>query len=416
MRFVRLATLLALMGLMVLGATVASADMLVVTPVTSEGWVITPADGTNAPGFSDFVTNPQILAPLGDGAYRVRIEGANQKTTFKRTDYVGVLLSDITTFSYQYLTISPAQLNTYYVNFYLNVDSLGDTDADHELRLDMALPVGALAAWTTVDALTAPYAFATRGGFTTTLVGTVTLADVIAAHPTATVAAAFGQVGNGGLRLNIGDTASSYLNYDGFLDNVNITAAGVAHTWDFEGEPGVVAGTELVLNGSFETVDALTTSGVADWNLSALAKGNQDCTQASDGSCSYLLNGKRAGVLSQKIIGADVEVGDLLEFSAALKGKNVVPSGVTVFAQVKYVNGLKFKALLVEPAGTFVFTPFTSSLGIFGDVSKLKVVAKVVPGAGKLWVDEVSLVLVKDGLRDTGGAPSGLLPLPAAAQ
>lgn len=406
-----------LIACLVLAATpVALAADVVVTPTNSQGWVITPADGTNAPGFSDFVTNPQILPPLGIGAYRVRIEGANQKTTFKRIDYVGTLLSDITTFTYDYLTISPAQLNPFYVNFYLNIDSIGDTDADHEMRLDMTLPAGPLGAWTTVDAIDASYVFAVRGGFTTTLAGTVTLADVIAAHPNATIAAAFGQFGNGGLRLNIGDTASSYLNYDGFLDNVIITAADVTNTWDFEGEAGTPAGTELVLNGGFETADALSSSGVADWKLSATAKGKQDCTVAADGTCSFVLTGKRIGKLSQKIIGANVEVGDLLEFSASVRGKNVVPSGFSLYAEVKYVNKLKFKAILPLTAGTTAFANQDSSLGIFGEVAKVSVVFKANVGAGKAWIDQVSLVLIKDGLRGTEAAPEGLLPVPAAAQ
>lgn len=503
--------------LLLLGGTV-SADTNVVTAANPQGWNIVPGAGTNVPGFSGFVSSPLFPPPLGTGAYRVRIEDANQKTVLGRFDLNGYLLADITEFSYDVIALG-TNVQPYYANIYLNADA----DPDHELRLDTNLPALTPFTWTTIDGMTAQYLVSTRGGYVYSGPNPGTLAQIAAAEPNATIVDAFGQPGNPGFRLNMGDTASSYVGFDGLIDNVRLTVNGYgSEVWDFEelgsvlqaaggqfqstptgtgfaaelvalvtdsgGSPianipvtftaptsgasasfsgpistvtvltdasGIamsgaltansIAGTywvtatiandptvpgvfypltntgsavtpvetELVTNGSFEIADTGQSSGVADWKLATGGKGVQDCTIATDGACSYRLKGNNASILKQKITSPPIAPGDLLRFSASVQGKNVVPALVSAVAQIKYINGLKFKALLLIPAGTFPFAHLESSLGVFGDVNKVIVKLTVKAGGGKVWFDEVSAIVVEDGLRDARQA-DGVLPAPPA--
>lgn len=517
MRSHRLFALVVLAAVLAVLSGTVLADTNVVTAANPQGWAIIPAPGTNAPGFSGFVSSPQFPPPLGTGAYRVRIEGSNQKTIFGRFDLNGYLLSDFTEFTYDVIGLG-TNFQQFYANIYLDVTG----DAVPDLRLSMVAPPSVLA-WGTIDGLTTLYYVSTYGGYTYSGPNPGTIAQIVTAEPTATIADAFGQPGNPGFRLNMGDTASSYVGFDGMIDNVRLTVTGYgSEVWDFEelssslqvaggqfqstdvntafgsaltvtvrdsgGAPVVnvpvtfsaptsgasatftggvtsvtaftdVAGvassgpvtangtagsylvdawiandssvpgvlfqltntggtvtpteTELVLNGSFETVDIGQSSGVADWKLNTGGKGKQDCTKFSDGACSYRLKAKNVTSLKQKIVAPPMEAGDLLRFSASVEGKNAVSSLVSATAKVKYVNGTKFSVVLAIPDGTFSFASLESSMGIWGDVKKVIIKLTANPGGGKVWFDEVSAVVVEDGLRDARGA-GGVLPPPAA--
>ncbi|NOG50200.1 MAG: hypothetical protein HND48_12815 [Chloroflexi bacterium] len=126
-------------------------------------------------------------------------------------------------------------------------------------------------------------------------------------------------------------TAGSYL-VDAWIAN-DSSVPGVLFQLTNTGGTVTPTETELVLNGSFETVDVGQSSGVADWKLNTGGKGKQDCTKFSDGACSYRLKAKNVTSLKQKIVAPPMEAGDLLRFSASVEGKNAVSSLVSATAR-----------------------------------------------------------------------------------
>lgn len=197
----------------------------VVAPADLAGWLIGPFP-LGADVDAGFETGP-ATPPFGTGSYFTSIPDPGEKIILLRNDYHDLPLSGLTALSY-WTWIDPAATNTnnWYVNLY--VDANGDGSS--ETRLDYVPPSGVVmtGVWQQWDAFT--------GTWNVNTGGTSTLADFLAANPTARINA-FDTPDGGAIRFNMGDTASSYVGFDGNLDGIRIAHDAVGDTtWDFEVE------------------------------------------------------------------------------------------------------------------------------------------------------------------------------------
>ena len=211
--------LVSFLGLLFLGTPIVA--QTVITPDSLDDWLIGPF-GTPPP--VDFVQGPDT-PPFGTGSYETEIVVASSKIILLRTDYHDLPLADLTALSY-WTYVDPVATNTnnWYVNLYVDADGDGSWDE----RLDFVPPPAMVVQglWQFWDAH--------AGTWTTSGGGPTTLADFLLANPNARINAFDPPLG-GAIRLNMGDTASSYVGFLGNLDGVRIAVNGVGdETWDFE--------------------------------------------------------------------------------------------------------------------------------------------------------------------------------------
>lgn len=195
-----------------------------VTPADPAGWLIGPfplvADVDF--GFEEGPGTP----PFGSGSFFTAIPDPGEKVILLRNDYHDLPLANLTALSF-WTYIEPAATNTnnWYVNLYLDVD--GDSTYDG-VRLDFVPPSGSVVTgvWQQWDAFT--------GTWNVNTGGTTTLASFLASNPDARLNA-FSAPDGGAVRFNMGNTASSYVGFDGNLDGTRIAHSDVGNTtWDFE--------------------------------------------------------------------------------------------------------------------------------------------------------------------------------------
>lgn len=225
---VRIARLVAAgMALIAFLATApAAVAQTVVTPGNLEGWLIGPFPPMADPPFG-FEAGPG-MPPFGTGSFFTAVPDPMEKVILARNDYHDLPLANLTALSF-WTYIEPAATNTnnWYVNLYFDVD--GDSTYDG-VRLDYVPPSGMVmtGVWQQWDAF--------AGTWNVNTGGTTTLADFLASNPNARLNA-FSTPDGGAVRFNMGDTASTYVGFDGNLDGVRIAHSDVGDTtWDFEVE------------------------------------------------------------------------------------------------------------------------------------------------------------------------------------
>ena len=237
-------------SLVFITSSIAAAQPVVVTPDDLAGWLIGPF---GAPPTAEFVDGPGA-PPLGNGSYRTQIAVAGSKIILGRNDYHGALLSDLTAFSYwTYVDPGASNLNNWYVNLYLDADD----DGMYETRLDYVPPPAQVTTgvWQSWDAMAGDW-IVNPGGATTSL------ADFLTANPNARFNA-FDNPLALAVRFNMGDTAASYVGFDGNLDGVRIAVGGVGDgEWDFERVQSVVAIPTLSGIGLVAVAVALLAAGL----------------------------------------------------------------------------------------------------------------------------------------------------------
>ena len=193
-----------------------------VTPSSMEGWLSGPF-GT--PPVSGFVEGPNS-PPLGTGSFEAQILVPASKIILGRTDLHDQRLDQLTALSFwTYIDPAAANTNNWYINLYFDAD--GDGSFDN--RLDYVPPGGAVVTgvWQQWDAFTGDWR-------DTGAAANTTLADFLTANPDARFNAFDDPLGLA-LRFNMGDTAASYVGFDGNLDGVRLGLTGVGDTqWNFE--------------------------------------------------------------------------------------------------------------------------------------------------------------------------------------
>ncbi|MFQ3534805.1 MAG: hypothetical protein SNJ58_02920 [Aggregatilineales bacterium] len=220
LRYIRL--LLAIAPVFVSLSAVSTAHAaLVVHPGNLQGWIIGTVAPTGMPAFADFVNGPGA-PPLGTGSYRVTIAASNTKRQMGRTDYNDTPLNGLNiSYSTHRLGANP---NDWYVNVYINATGAPGLA---NCRLDFAPNAGSVGSWITHNAMSALNGWYSSG-MCTTLVN-VSFATVLSTFPSAVLRAPF-VAGAPAIIFNMGDTAASYVGYDGAIDAITINGT----TWDFE--------------------------------------------------------------------------------------------------------------------------------------------------------------------------------------
>jgi hypothetical protein len=179
-------------------------------------------------------------------------------------------------------------------------------------------------------------------------------------------------------------------------------------------------GIELVTNGGLE-------EGTNGWTFSPRAK--RKCGAAGDGSdCAFKLlaktNAQQRG-LATILATTDTDLGDVLQVSVAVKTKKANRQRVLMVV-VNYVNptaGAKANgkdkfALFVEQATTG-FETFSENFVLAGEIQGGRIVVANTLPVGKLFVDDVSVLLLPIGTTpraegENTRSADGLLPPPAA--
>lgn len=176
-----------------------------------------------------------------------------------------------------------------------------------------------------------------------------------------------------------------------------------------------VSDTELLVNGSFENAGA-SNKTAAGWSDNKLFNAKRKCNKAGkppvaySGQCAFMFK-SQAGVssaITQSPSAAAISSGDILTFSAALNGSKLAAGAGKLQAKVIYANGTKTKLSPTVPHGTYPYTFQIDSATVTGIPTKVKVKVSVKPGGGKLFVDDVSVLLSPGG----GAMPQDVLPLP----
>lgn len=201
----------------------------VVSNLDAAGWLIGPftvseevnppttefASGPGAPGVGD-----------GTGSFRAQITEAGSKIILLRNDLHDIRLDRLQELSFCTYVTSGSNPNNWYVNLYVDADGDGTYDG----RLDFVPPTGDLNTWECWDSLEQG---SERGADPVppsnwiTPDGVKTLAAYLADHPDARINA-FNTPQGGALRFNQGDTAATYVGFDGYLDGIRVKIAGGA--------------------------------------------------------------------------------------------------------------------------------------------------------------------------------------------
>jgi hypothetical protein len=181
----------------------------IVTTNNLQGWTLV-TNGT-APTYS-FASGPST-PPLGTGSLKVQITVANSKLIMYPPMTNISTVSSLLPLSYKTYR-STSKASQFYVNLYLDTDN---NAATCETRLDFAPTSSTINTWEMWNAGTGTWLKKSgtcfgSGSFTNTTLSSFSTARVLA------------------VAFNMGDTASSYVNFNGAIDA--ITIGGV--TYDFE--------------------------------------------------------------------------------------------------------------------------------------------------------------------------------------
>ena len=212
---------------------------IVVSPSNNQGWIFNGDPSTSTP--YEFNENH---ASIGQGSLYVQPIGSNPADKFIAAKPLNVAATSLNSVSYDFMiadngTAASAQ------QFYLNVyTKLAGSTAYYNCRFDYVPTLGSTTNFTTVT-------FA--AGDTSVNVGDragdaftcpATLADMPADSTISFIA------------LNVGDTSTGDVGLGGYLDNVVVTTAGNATTYDFETDPTVLPNKEACKHNGWMTSEA----------------------------------------------------------------------------------------------------------------------------------------------------------------
>ncbi len=310
----------AVAGLMLVPLAMAQAApaTVVVTPDDPAGWVITPAPFSTT---SAFVAGPRTL---GTGSVQFGpITAADARSKFIIGRAQVIPSQDFGGIAFDYY-IDPAAANKapqqYYLNIYTDSAENGLGETFYECRYDYVATVGGNG-WHTLTATAATAATAVAVKRDSGLTCGTSPDDLPAGSRVLSYA------------LNGGDTSTNDTGLRGGFDNVVVTAAGTATTYDFEpaevtacdsapapGRVGTAGRDVLRGTAAGERFDLLAGDDVLD------ALGGDDCVLGGDGA-DRLLTGDGADEVTAGA-GADaVDSGAGADIVDAGAGRDTVSSG-----------------------------------------------------------------------------------------
>ncbi len=261
---------IALAGMMSLIALV---PVLAATTVTVTG---DTAAGENQPGWlfnRDMGTATPYefnaaAASIGTGSLYVKPIGVNASDKFIGENFVNTPIANINTIAYDF-KIGAGGVDTEEEHFYMNVYAnfgVSPDDKFYDCRYSVVPTVGSTGGFTTVTFdPTQSYPVATRGGASASPFMCPSVPadmDTLSAGSNIRV-----------FSLNVGDTSTSDLGLDGYLDNVVVNLDSDVTTYDFEPVPvdtdgdGVADATDncpLISNSGQENTDADSQGNACD--------------------------------------------------------------------------------------------------------------------------------------------------------
>ncbi|WP_157965923.1 hypothetical protein [Euzebya rosea] len=186
------------------------------------GWMFNRDTTTSTP--YEF-TNAK--ASIGAGSVYIEpIGGTNRLDKFIAELFVLTPVAEIESLSYDFLIGAggtAADENEFYLNVYANFGGTPETNF-YDCRYDVVPTTGSTLDWTTVTFDTsASYPVHTRGTSPETCPTTPAAMDSLLPGSTIRVFA-----------INVGDTSTSDVGLDGYLDNVVLTGGGDTTVYDFE--------------------------------------------------------------------------------------------------------------------------------------------------------------------------------------
>lgn len=178
---------------------------------------------------------------------------------------------------------------------------------------------------------------------------------------------------------------------------------------------------ELILNGSFETPGA-TAKEAQNWKGSSLTSLDRricNPSKAFEGSCAFQFNFSGPLVVGRKLKQVTAAPawgfpGETLTLNAQVS-TNGFTTGAKMRIKVIYDDATVEKVQVAIPAGTYPYSPITTSLTLSKRVTKAIVMFKVGSAVGRVWIDDVSFTLTPAVPRDSGSRmDEGALPAPDA--
>lgn len=168
-------------------------------------------------------------ASIGAGSLYVKPIGANASDKFIGENFLMTPVADVNSVSYDYLIGSggaEADKVHFYMNVYANFGESSPTKF-YDCRYNVVPTVGSTGGFTTVTFdPTLAYPVTTRGGAQASPYTCPPVpADMDSLSPGSTIRT---------FALNVGDTSTSDVGLDGYLDKVVVDAAGNVTTYDFE--------------------------------------------------------------------------------------------------------------------------------------------------------------------------------------
>ncbi len=228
-------TIVLVIGLLLIRASISQAVGYVVTPSNLQGWAIfedQPGDG-----YDSVCEIQDGLGSVGTGSVRAEIpnpsaNGGNYaKCIVAIATYDQIPLNSFTSISYDtYLDPSSTNTHGWYLNIYLKESGTGYSP-NYDYRIDFApTQTGGWETWTITPSTTV-YLYRRSGTLMAT--GYYTISQIIAGLPNAIIANPWNGAG-ASLVWNMGDTATSYQGFVGNLDNLAINLGAFSDTHDFE--------------------------------------------------------------------------------------------------------------------------------------------------------------------------------------
>jgi hypothetical protein len=227
---------------MLVAATVASAVVLAFSAIAQQASALTSTQvvtgntsaGENQPGWlfnRDLSTSTPYEfntdeASIGAGALYVKPIGATPANKFIAENFINKPVADVNSISYDFKIGAggtAADANQFYMNVYANFGQSNDLKF-YDCRYNVVPTVGSTGSWTTVTFdPTVAYPVTTHGTSPHTCPAVPADMDTLSPGSNIRVFA-----------INVGDTSTSDVGLDGYLDKVVTDAAGDITTYDFE--------------------------------------------------------------------------------------------------------------------------------------------------------------------------------------
>ena len=162
--------------------------------------------------------------------------------------------------------------------------------------------------------------------------------------------------------------AAEAVDLGGILHPSQTSASKTVLTWTVSADGYAAEGTELIVNGSFETASTSKPKQPNAWKVSNPGTSKRVCnaSRATAGSCSYLMQGSAGGTVKLKQVIAPVgDAGDSFNFSGQFDTYNLTAKFVAT-ATLTFANGksktLKLKDLPRDEAKAAPYTTVEKGL------------------------------------------------------